>query len=83
MSARRLVVASADGTILHPEATRRLMQRGERLTAEELAADAAVIDMTGIPNADTRTPLMLIIQEMCDHGMWHEVGKAAVPCWDD
>lgn len=42
------------------------------------------IDLSDLPNADARAPLMAVVSEECGTcGHWHEVGRVALPNWSD
>ena len=77
---RRLLIVGPDGRPLYPYATRKLMLEGKRV--DDLGPVAA-IDVSDIPNADARSPMMLALEEQCDHGHWHEISRQNLPNWDD
>ncbi len=79
MTTRRVVIVDAALQIVYPEATRKLM-RGERSPA---LGSPAAIDMSDIPNADARAPMLVRVEEQCDHGEWHVIGQTELLCWSD
>jgi hypothetical protein len=41
-----------------------------------------MIDLTGLFNADTRAPLMAVVEEQCDLLCWHQrTSGHALPFW--
>ena len=42
------------------------------------------IDLSDLPNADARSPLVAVVQERCDCcGTWNLVGRVSLPNWSD
>jgi hypothetical protein len=65
---------------------RRLVIRdtnGELLAADALGHPLAhwQIDLTGIPNANSRATMTAVVQEHCNLGCWHDSAKLQLPCW--
>jgi hypothetical protein len=56
---RRLVVKEVDKRMFLTHADGRPLEHWQ-------------IDLTGIHNADTRTPLTAVVQEQCNLGCWHD-----------
>lgn len=50
--------------------------------AQQVYRQYGVIDLEGVPNADSRAPMMIAIQELCSHGAWHTVDRVALPFWE-
>lgn len=83
MTTRRLVIRDPSNGVLHPRATIALRSEGRRFDEAELMADAAIIDVSGIPNANAGAPFVLTVEEYCDHEQWHEIGRVPLPNWAD
>jgi hypothetical protein len=66
---------------------RRLVVKDVLLSASPVRAfddiymHHADIDLTGVPHADTRSPMYAVIQEQCNLGCWHDVNRTYLPCW--
>lgn len=43
----------------------------------------AHIDLTGVPNADSRAPLQAVVQEQCDLQCWHDLPAKILPAWSN
>lgn len=81
--------SQASSLYLPPPATlkpRRLIIRD--VTAAQVIADnfgrplqSYQIDLTGLANADSRCPLMAVVQEQCNLGCWHDRDEGRLPCW--
>lgn len=42
------------------------------------------IDLSDLPNADARSPLVAVVSEQCDKcELWHEIGRVPLPPWSD
>ena len=41
------------------------------------------IDLTDIPNANSAAPIMLSVEQQCDLDHWHQVGREALPPYDN
>jgi hypothetical protein len=65
MKLRRLVVRDVNGE--------SLMNRDGR--------EHWQIDLTGIPNANSRATLTAVIQEQCNLGCWHDTQTLTLPPW--
>lgn len=47
-------------------------------------ARALALDLSATPNADARAPLMVVIQQLCSMGHWHQVGpQLELPHYDE
>lgn len=42
----------------------------------------AQLNLTGFPNANAQSPLMVSVQQECDMGHWHQVGAHDLPLYD-
>jgi len=83
-------IAEADQTFGPTESGRtrpgnRQMKR--RLSVEDQTGRhlyrTCYVDLSDIPNADAANPLMMVIEEQCDRGQWHESNRAPLAAWND
>ena len=79
MSERRLKILSPNGALVFPDAERALM-RGKR---EADLGPPAMIDLSDIPNANAAAPFEVVVEQRCDMGQWHQIGRVVLPCWSD
>ena len=41
------------------------------------------LDLDGIPNANAQSPISIIVQQQCDLGHWHQMGRPRdLPLYD-
>jgi hypothetical protein len=46
-----------------------------------LDGEPMIIDVSGIPHANTQACLMVQVQEQCDLGFWHQSSLQQIPPW--
>jgi len=40
-----------------------------------------VIEVTGVPHANSQSPMYIIVEERCHKLIWHEIDRMRLGCW--
>ncbi len=69
MAERRLVLYSPDGA--------------EITYDPQCLHEVGRMDLSDLPNANAAAQLLVMVEERCNLGAWHDIGSVNLPCWAD